>query len=253
MPSAKYLQVVEFLARNIQVIHPSGAAGPDLVFPAFDLMPFDYLEFAEGELAKTSSDSRINCVAHLKRAVECEIDTLLAILQLTKHLENFPRKLEFVEATGIVSARSLGKLNAMRNRMEHEYANPDMEELEVYFDLSSSFIQTIEGYIFMVQGRHHMQWDDHAEWNNKETRLRFVAELAEDRPAVRFELLEGGAPAVNLICEATALSEYTDALKIFFLMCRAPTLVSRDYVIAKLRGRPLSTSGRTQGQWEPAP
>ena len=253
MPSVKYLQVVEFLARNIQGIHPSGAAGADLVFPAFDLMAFDYLEFAEAELIKSSAGSRINCVAHLKRAVECEIDTLLAILQLTKHLPNFPKKLEFVGATGIVSPRSLGKLNAMRNRMEHQYANPDVEELELYFDLATSFVHTIEGYIFMVNGRHHMQWDDHAGWKNNDPRLRFVAELAQDRAAVRFELLDGGSPATKLIFEATPPSEYADALKIFFLMCRAPTLVSREYVISKLQGRPLSTSGRTRGQWESSP
>ena len=68
-------QIVDFLVRNIHRIHPSSAGGPDLVFPAFDLMPFDYLESAEEELVKSSSSSRINCVANLKRAVECEIDT----------------------------------------------------------------------------------------------------------------------------------------------------------------------------------
>ena len=103
---------------------------------------------------------------------------LLAILHLTNHVESVPRKLEFVGAAGIVPARSLAKLNARRNRIEHEYANPDIEELEVYFDLAISFIHTIEGYIFMVAARHHMLWDDHAGWNDNETKFSFAAELS---------------------------------------------------------------------------
>src|SRR5687767_12860314 len=111
MPSAKYLQVVEFLTRNIQRMHPSGSAGSDLVFPTFDLTSFDYLQFAEQELTDNSVGSRINCIAHLKRAIECEIDTLLTILRVTRYFHNFPRKLQFLSMSGIVSPRSLAKLN----------------------------------------------------------------------------------------------------------------------------------------------
>ena len=44
---------------------------------SFDLRPRDFLTFAEDELGKEATVSRINCVNHLKRAIECQVDTYL--------------------------------------------------------------------------------------------------------------------------------------------------------------------------------
>jgi hypothetical protein len=241
MSSQKYQQLVDFLSRHLQHLFEDGGWGRDLAFPSFDLMPFDYLEFAEEELEKNTSAARINCVGHLKRAVECELDTLLGVLHLTKHAQNFPKKLELVGAIGIVSPRSLAKLNKMRNRMEHEYIIPEFQELDIYFDLASSFIHTLEGFIFMLHGYSEMYWRRVA--GDEAVSFRVIRH--DDSPRVAFFLTEGGT-STELSFDVTTLSEYCEGLKVYFLMCRATALVSNDYVLSKLQDKSLYFSGRSQ-------
>jgi hypothetical protein len=240
MPSPKYQQVVDFLIRNLAQLSEDGGSGSPLDFPDFELMPFDYLEFAEEELEQNTPAARINCVAHLKRAVECELDTLLGVLNLSKQVQSFPKKLEFAGDVGIVSPRSLAKLNKMRNRMEHEYAIPEAQELEVYFDLASSFVHTLEGYIFMLYGNTGMSWRC-----RPGNALEFGVTLDGNPPRVLFELVESGV-TTEVTFEVSPLSEYCEGLKIYFLMCRATALISKDYVLSKLTGTPLYASGRSQ-------
>jgi len=204
-------------------------------------MPFDYLEFAEDELERDTPAARINCVGHLKRAIECELDTLFGVLHLSKYAPNLPKKLEFIAAIGIVSPRSLTKLNKMRNRMEHEYAIPEFQELDIYFDLASSFIHTLEGYIFMLYGYSEMFWR-HASGDDA---VAFRVALRKDPARVIFYLTEGAA-CTELSFDATTPSEYCEGLKVYFLMCRATALVSSGYVLSKLQDKPLYLSGMSR-------
>ncbi len=236
MSSPKYQQVVDFLLRNLAQLSEDSGGGSSLNFPNFDLMPFDYLEFAEEELEKNTPAARINCVAHLKRAVECELDTLLGVLNLSKHVQSFPKKIEFAGDVGIVSPRSLAKLNKMRNRMEHEYAIPEFQELDVYFDLASSFVHTLEGYIFMLHANTGMSWRC-----DPGTSLEFGVTLDSNPPRLLYELIENGV-TTDVTFESSQLSEFCEGLKIYFLMCRATALISNDYVLSKLTGAPLYAS-----------
>ena len=197
-------------------------------------MPFDYLEFAEQELDRSSTAARINCIGHLKRAVECELDTLLGVLGVAKHVTSFPRKLDFAKNVGIISSRSLAKLNQMRNRMEHEYAVPDSGELEMYFDLANGFVHTVEGYIFMLAATRSMEW---AEGTKKQS-ASLGAEVDLTAPSVLFGYVENGSHA-SVKFDISDLAEYCEGLKVFFLLCRAEDLLSHEYVLAKLEGKPF--------------
>lgn len=241
--SPKYQKVVDFLLRNLADLSESEGIGIPLDFPDFELMPFDYLEFAEKELEQNTPAARINCVAHLKRAVECELDTLLSVLNLSKSVKSFPKKLEFAGAVGIFSPRSLAKLNKLRNRMEHEYTNPEFQELEIYFDLASSFVHSLEGYIFMLNGYTKLSWHPHSR-----NSLIFGVTRDENSPRLVFELIENGV-TTNVTFETNPLSEYYEGLKIYFLMCRAIALISKDYVLSKLTGSPLYAPEHTHSKF----
>ncbi len=67
-------------------------------------------------------------------------------------------KLDFIAKAGLISPRSLAKLNRIRNKMEHEYSVPELSELEAYFDLASGFVHSIEGYIFMLASHAEQEW-----------------------------------------------------------------------------------------------
>jgi hypothetical protein len=235
MNDTKYTELVSFLKKNLKTLSFSFGSGRNLSFPEFDLMPFDYLEFAEQELDKSSLAARINCIAHLKRAVECQLDTLLGILGASKVATNFPKKLEFASSAGLISSRSLAKINKIRNQVEHDYAAPNASELEAYYDIASGFIHTIEGHIFILANQWDMDWIDEA---NTSSSSAFRAAICSNPPSVRFDLQEGGIDKI-LLFEASSMAEYSQGLKAYFLLCRADGLLSVEYVLAKLEGKPF--------------
>lgn len=63
-----------FIIENFGIIEiQSKEVTNRLEFPDFELLPFDYLEYAEKELAdiKENNAKKINCISHIKRAIEC--------------------------------------------------------------------------------------------------------------------------------------------------------------------------------------
>lgn len=124
--------------------------------PTFELYAQDYLEFAEQELFAYQNNTKgkdnrihlINCLSHLKRAMDCQSDTFLHAFNLynifSKRNLKFEKKLEFFDASGIFGSRSLTRLNIIRNRMEHDYEFPKLEDIEVYYDLVASFIAVLQ-------------------------------------------------------------------------------------------------------------
>lgn len=133
---------------NLRLFH--GESGGFLSFdpPDFELSARDFMEFAEKELGKDADYNRINCIGHLKRALDCSLDTFLHVFNLldlfrTRNLK-FEKKLDFLSAIGIVSSRSLARLNTIRNRMEHDYEIPKIADIEVYFDLVAAVMSVLE-------------------------------------------------------------------------------------------------------------
>ena len=233
MSNAKYVELVGFMKRNLEHLSYSSGSGKDLEFPNFDLMPFDYLDFAEQDLDKPSLAAKINCIGHLKRAVECQLDTLLGILGAANVATNVPKKLEFASACGAISSRSLVKINKIRNRVEHEYAEPEAAELDAYYDIANGFIHTIEGYIFMLSNHWVMDWV-----SNEGGSPAFRAAICTTPPSVKFDLKEGESYK-QLLFDATSMTEYCQGLKAYFLLCRGASLLSIEYMLAKLQGKPF--------------
>jgi hypothetical protein len=65
--------LMKFLQSHLPPMSWDGGSGGDVEFPNFDLTAFDYLDFAEVALARDGKAERIsNCIAHLKRAAECQ-------------------------------------------------------------------------------------------------------------------------------------------------------------------------------------
>lgn len=232
-----YEYLIDYLAKNIAKTTYSSGSGLSPEFPDFELMPFDYLEFAEQELASDSISSRIGCASNLKRATECEMDTLIHMLGLSKQIKSFPKKVDFISKAGLISSRSLDKLNKIRNKMEHEYSIPEIDELEAYFDLASGFVHTVEGYLFMLTSHAEQEW----EYTQEPNGVAFRVELS-DKPAKITFNIKTNEGYKTLEFGATEFDIYQNALRVFFLLCRSTTLISKDYVISKLTGIPLYTS-----------
>ncbi|MEH7711181.1 hypothetical protein [Bacillus velezensis] len=80
-----------FLIENIDIMEPSGGSGTHLSYPEFDLTPRDFLEYAKIELQHSVNNPGspihiINCVSHLKRAIDCQLDVFLSQVSLKNRI-----------------------------------------------------------------------------------------------------------------------------------------------------------------------
>ena len=154
----KSIQLQNFLLEHIENLEHDGGGGGITNLPDFELYAYDYLEFAEKRIntvdSETDTDELINCVAHLKRAVDCKLDTFFYSCNLyktvTKKNLKFETKLEFLKGIGVFSSRSLARLNTLRNKMEHQYEIPKIDDIELYFDLVSAFVTVLQGLIYVL-------------------------------------------------------------------------------------------------------
>ncbi|MGE7092553.1 hypothetical protein ACQKII_14130 [Lysinibacillus sp. NPDC048646] len=157
----------DFLTSNFHNIQYDGSGGIGVEFPNFEIFPRDFLRFARIELNSiTSHDINnsihiINCVSHLKRALDCQFDLFLYQINLFNFSKSnnlrFNHKLDFLRNSGIIESRSMSRLNQLRNRMEHEYKVPIIQDLESYYDLVSASISVIESATANITG-HNKLW-----------------------------------------------------------------------------------------------
>lgn len=149
------IKIIKFLEKHIEDLIGSGGSGCALSQPNFDITPRDFLDFAEKDLEQPNSiHSLVNATSNLKRAIDCQLDSFLILLNLDnfyrKKRLGVDRKLGFLEKAGLFRSKSLEKLNRLRNRLEHHYEIPEIEDVEVYYDLVVAFVSVIEGAMPLV-------------------------------------------------------------------------------------------------------
>lgn len=145
-------EIISFFEQHIDELLGDGGMGGHVNHPDFELLPRDFVEFAERDLkGESTTHSLVNATSNLKRAVDCQLDYLLGALNLDKLYREkrlgIDRKLGFLKRAGIFRSRSIEKLNAFRNRLEHHYEIPKIEDVEVYFDLVTAFVNVAEAVI----------------------------------------------------------------------------------------------------------
>lgn len=148
-------KITQFVIKHVTSFEMDGGVGRAPELPAFELTPRDYLEFAERDLENTdSTHSLVNAVSNLKRAIDCQLDFFLFVFNLDNLYRNkrlgVDRKLGFLSKSGIFSSKSMEKLNKVRNRLEHHYEVPRLEDIEVYYDLVFAFISVIENSLSLA-------------------------------------------------------------------------------------------------------
>ncbi len=224
----------EFLEKHLSTCHHDGCAGMNLDFPDFDLMPQDYLDYAEEALSTPTEANRINCISHLKRAIECECDTFMAVLNLKKQAKklNFPLKLELIDHLQLMPSRSMKELNRIRNKVEHEYSIPNVNDLTIYFDLIAGFIAALEGILFMLSNSLKSDWTSNSE--GLKSGIHFKSDYDIKTSTIKFIYSDGQSNFLYQ-CDSKKWKEFQIALGVNILLIRHQSLVSADFVITRLR------------------
>jgi hypothetical protein len=115
-----------------------------------EITPAMYLEYARKDL-QDEGEARniINAVSNAKRALHLQVDTIVEGYgyHKLKRSSKFPAKLEFLGEIGIATPSIISKLNTLRNKVEHDYAVPELEQIQDYCDIVELFLRATESTI----------------------------------------------------------------------------------------------------------
>ncbi|MGV8086972.1 MAG: hypothetical protein ACP5N1_05045 [Candidatus Woesearchaeota archaeon] len=110
----------------------------------FEILPNEFLSYAEKDLLGNTDRDLVNALSNIKRALDCQINLILieygVYKQSKKDYWNFPKKIEFLTKHNIAAPRILKKINNIRNLLEHEFKKPTLEQAEDALDIVSLFI-----------------------------------------------------------------------------------------------------------------
>lgn len=118
----------------------------ELVIP-FDLLPDELLNRATNHFQQKNYE---DALLSSKRAIECQMDCLLFSFGYYKYSKKkkwpFPKKMEVLADLGISTPRILGRINTVRNKIEHDYKSPEPEFVETALDVTELFSKYVEKY-----------------------------------------------------------------------------------------------------------
>lgn len=154
--------LIEFL--NGELTYWSSYDSEDKKLP-FDLLPNEYLQFAEEDLEQYEKRSLVNALSNAKRSLDCQIESLLYILCLKKFADkermNIPRKIELLKSVGIIAPRILKKINNVRNTMEHDFYCPNIDEVQDFIDVILLFNSYTNKYLDRVNYNCEIENDEY--------------------------------------------------------------------------------------------
>jgi|CXWL01.1.fsa_nt_gi hypothetical protein len=165
----------------------------------FELLPKDFLQYAEADLVNKGKHAAVNSIGNIKRAIDCRVDSLLVLFAMygiaKRENWNFPRKVKFLKEIGVLAPRILERINTKRNKLEHEYRLLSHTETEDAFDIASLFIDSTN--VFLMRSFSDFEWesvypDESTSWVRIELKQKsdcFKIEYIKQRQlAVRFKI-----------------------------------------------------------------
>ncbi|MGG3846726.1 hypothetical protein [Aeribacillus composti] len=237
--SSEYKIVKSFLERNINKLNSGSSNGGIKSKPNFDLFPSDYIRFAEEELDNLEANGlnireKINCVLHLKRALDCQLDIFFHIFSLKKIIDEknlgIPKKLDFLKKVGIINSRVIDRFNSLRNKIEHHYKIPEINDIEVYFDLINALVSLIEMNIYPLLYIDELMKSDISK--NISIKLSYLIE--SEYPLIKYKIVENGEEFGGEVSVVKNYIEFTNLFKVFLLLAKKDVFVKESYILNHL-------------------
>lgn len=131
----------------------------------FDISPKDFLRFAKEDLKGGDERGFINSITNSKRAIDSQIDE--TIENLISKFDNFnpivndflnyfefesdiPIKLRLIHSLNLAPSLLISKSRTLRNKLEHIYKKPEVQEVKEALDVAELFIGSVTGKLGMI-------------------------------------------------------------------------------------------------------
>ncbi len=134
------MRLRQFLSKHVDLLTEfERCAFTDVEFP-YETTSHEFLQIAEKDLEQNSNHGNINALTNAKRAIDCQVEAIIKVLGL-KREKQFPQKIERIREIGLIAPRILGRLNKVRNLLEHEFKLPEREKVEDAVDVAHLFVE----------------------------------------------------------------------------------------------------------------
>ena len=138
------MEIKEFCVVHGFDLSKSGVAlgGGDFGMTDLKISPIEFLTLAEEDFDRGGLAALVNATTNVKRAIVGQLDQLLISFGYPSLRWNVPKKIERVRALGLLAPSLLRKVVDMRNFLEHEYATPELKNVEEALDIASLFVMS---------------------------------------------------------------------------------------------------------------
>lgn len=109
----------------------------------FEIQPSEFIKYAELDIQEISNHGLVNALSNAKRAIDCQVDSVLGCFGLLSR-RNFPQKMEILSKMGIIAPRIVNKVVKARNYLEHEFRQPEREQVEDAVDIATLFCTSLD-------------------------------------------------------------------------------------------------------------
>ncbi len=119
------------------------SGGGGLRIHALEVEPYVFLRRAEDDFELGGDASELNAITNAKRAIVAQMDQALLSFGYPATTWKISKKVDALNALGLVAPRILRRVSGSRNLLEHEYRRPTKSEVEEALDLAALFVAAI--------------------------------------------------------------------------------------------------------------
>lgn len=105
--------------------------------------PKEYLAFADKDLLLPDTRGLVNALSNAKRAINCQITSLLTVLGL-QHAGDLQTKFQRFEDIGILASRVSKKINKLESLLDNQFSKPNLEDAEEAIDIATLFVEATD-------------------------------------------------------------------------------------------------------------
>jgi len=105
--------------------------------------PKEYLGFADKDLLLVDTRGLVNALSNAKRAINCQITSLLTVLGL-QNTGDLQEKFQRFEDIGILAPRVSKKINKLECLLENQFSKPSLEDAEDAIDIATLFVEATD-------------------------------------------------------------------------------------------------------------
>lgn len=110
---------------------------------ATPVTPKEYLKFADKDLLLADAHGLVNALSNAKRAINCQVTSLLAVLGLPD-TGDLQAKFQQFESIGVLVPRVSKKIYKLESLLDKQFCKPGTEDVEEAINIATLFVEATE-------------------------------------------------------------------------------------------------------------